>query len=318
MTLTPQAEAFVAEWRSPSPFVTAHTSGSTGSPKEIRLHKADMRASAHATLRHFGITSDSLLHLPLSPSYIAGKMHIVRAIEAGCSLITEPPSNHPLSTLPDGFASRIDLLPVVPSQIAGLLASPHLGLVGSLIIGGAPLSPADEAAVNAAGVNAYATYGMTETCSHVALRRLGHPSFTALPGFTFTTDSRGCLVITTGTMSFGRLVTNDIVDLLSDDSFIWRGRFDNVINSAGLKIHPEELERLIAPHIPQGTRFYVTSRQSRRWGQEAILVTDNPSVTKAILDTIEPILPPHTCPKDVLTDRQMALTSSQKIIRRRF
>ncbi len=313
--LTPEAAAFIEEWNNGTPHITAHTSGSTGEPKPIRLLKSDMRASARATIRFFGITPDSTLCLPLSPDYIAGKMQIVRSLEANCSLLVLPPSNSPLATLSD---ISVDLLPIVPSQIPGLLKSVRRNRIKNVIVGGAPISPEAEAALREAYPDSYATYGMTETCSHVALRRLGDEHFKALPGFEFSTDSRGCLVIQSSTLSFGTLTTNDIVDLSDAKAFRWLGRFDNVINSGGLKIFPEEIERAIAPLFPTGSLFYVTSRPSPQWGEEAVIVTDACDLPDDILQRMRTLLPARKVPKDVIYVDEIPLTASKKIIRKKI
>lgn len=315
MTLTPEAETFIREWHSPLPYVTAHTSGSTGKPKELRLLKSDMRASARATAGFFGLTPDSTLWLPLHPSYIAGKMQIVRALEAGCSLVVEQPTNRPLSLCPDEIA-EISLLPIVPPQVDGILASPFRDRIRAMIIGGAPLTREAEQKVISSGIPAFATYGMTETCSHVALRKLGDDEFHALPGFSFSTDSRGCLTIDSSTLSFTRLVTNDVAELTSAGSFRWLGRFDNVINSGGLKIHPEEIERRIASLMPPGSLFYIASRPSEKWGEEIVLVTDSPD--PGILTRIRAAIGAKLTPKAVITDPEIRLTESKKIVRRKI
>lgn len=317
LNLTPAARAFIDEWNSPLPYVVAHTSGSTGKPKEIRLLKSDMRASARACIEFFNLTAESLLYLPLSPDYIAGKMQIVRALEAGCSLTVEEASNRPLQSV-SAVERDIDLLPIVPSQIEALLSSPHLSRIKAVIIGGAPITSRDEEQVIKHGLNAYATYGMTETCSHVALRRLGESEFSALPPFSFSTDYRGCLVIDSDILSFGRLVTNDIVELIDSRHFIWQGRIDNIINSAGLKICPEEIERQIAPLLPPGTRFYITSRPSERWGEEAVMVTDSCGLPENLIDKIKLAVGTAKTPKAIIHVDKIKLTDSQKIIREKF
>ncbi len=318
MELTPDAERFVAEWLSPSPTVHAHTSGTTGEPKPIELLKSDMTASARATIDFFGLGRDSLLLLPLSPDYIAGKMQIVRALTAGCNLMVEPPSRHPFASLRPEEIPASSMIAVVPSQVEGLMGSPIFQALGAVIIGGAPLPPDLEAAVEASGVRAYATYGMTETCSHVALRPLGSPYFRALPGFSFGTDARGCLTITSQTLSFGSLVTNDVVELSGADRFRWLGRIDNVINSGGVKIHPEEVERLILPNLPADTTAYVTSRPSDVWGEEAVIVTDNTALTLADLATPLSALPRAMRPKAVVSLPTIPRTESGKIKRVRL
>ena len=161
---------FLKEWHSEEPFVVAHTSGSTGKPKEIKLLKADMRASAALTNRFFSIDSGSTLLLCLSPDYIAGKMMIVRAEEAGATLLVESPSNRPL----EHFS---DLLAVVPSQALWLAEHQEsLNNVRNMIVGGGEITPRLRTMLSQLHVNAYATYGMTETCSHVALSRIAEPA----------------------------------------------------------------------------------------------------------------------------------------------
>lgn len=309
---------FTDEFLSDTPYVTAHTSGSTGTPKEIQLLKADMRASAEATCRYFGLTKTSRLVCPLSPTYIAGKMMVVRALVSGARLEMLRPASSPLEHWSGGY--DIDLLPVVPAQVEPLLASPHLPRVRNLLIGGAAPSPSLEKRLTEAGVTARVSYGMTETCSHVALRPAGSDIYDTLPDITVDTDNRGCLIIDIPAMSIGRIVTNDIAEVVSPTRFRWLGRFDNVINSGGIKIHPEEDERLLAPYFGIAGGFYITSRTSARWGQEAVLVivADTGMSDEQIMDTCRRVLPRHHAPKAVIHDPSPEFTSSGKLVRRRF
>lgn len=265
---------FINQWNDSSPAVTAHTSGSTGTPKEIRLSKGDMRCSASATNTFFGIDSNSTLGIALSADYIAGKMMAVRASEAGCRLLELPVSNRLTLHEP------VDLLAIVPSQVDSLLSDVDLSLVKAVIIGGAPLSADRRRLIAASGLRAYTTYGMTETCSHVAMARIGNaatPVYHAMPGITFDTDSRGCLVIIAPHMSFGRLTTNDVVELISTTEFTWLGRADNVINSGGIKIPAEQLEERLRPFLPY--QFMVRGVPDDKWGQSVLLMVEaDPSV----------------------------------------
>lgn len=315
--LTGEAEEFLREWDSEDGCVVAHTSGSTGVPKRICLSKEDMVSSARATVEFFNITSESHLYLPLSPRYIAGKMQIVRALVAGCGLTVEEPSSMPLAEEVEG---EVTLVPIVPSQIEGLLASPNLGRIRNVIVGGAPMSAEQEGRLIESGVRAFATYGMTETCSHVALRRVGEARFTALPGVEFGVDERGCLVVESSRLSFGRLVTNDVVELFSPHSFRWLGRADNVIISGGIKLHPEQLEGEIARFLPEGVRFYVSSAPSVRWGEEAVLVTDDVRIGDSVIGELRGVssLPSTHLPKRVVRVDALEYTSNGKIKRRRF
>lgn len=264
-----QLNEFLAEWQGDELFIRAHTSGSTGKPKEISLLKTDMLLSAHNTNTFFGIGSHSVLGLPLSIDYIAGKMMVVRSLLAKCSLRLFPVSNT------FEVDEHIDLLSVVPSQVASLIRdADSLRNVSNLLIGGAALDSNLEHEIIKAGVNAYIGYGMTETCSHIALRRLGDLSkaYSAMPGIRFSTDNRGCLVIHSSDFSWKSIVTNDIVELLNDTSFVWRGRFDNVINSGGIKLHPEEIEKRLSTIIDNP--FYIVGHPSDKWGECVALVVE--------------------------------------------
>lgn len=317
---------FIAEYLSDEPAVVAHTSGSTGEPKEIHLKKADMEASAKLTNDFFGLNSDSLFYLSLSPRYIAGKMMIVRALQCGASICEEKPSNTPLANY-DG-CRRISLAAFVPSQIQYLLNNPEkLALIDAMIIGGGVLAPRLEHWLAEYGANAFTTYGMTETCSHVALApasKIAMP-FKALGDITFSVDNRNCLVIDAPHLSEKRFVTNDVVDLIDNKNFIWRGRFDNVINTGGIKIFPEEIEQKITPLIPT-IRFFITSQPSEKWGEEPVIAFEYKSlpdgvkkcgdVQPALIEKMREVLPAHAIPRKYIAVNHFTETKTNKIIRK--
>lgn len=309
---------FVEEWENGSDCVIAHTSGSTGKPKEIRLKKSDMRTSATMTNAFFGITSGSRLLLCLSPGYIAGKMMIVRAMEAHAEIVEEEPSNRPMLAY---AGPRLDLVAMVPSQVLYMMGQPALWpYIGTLIVGGGAVAPSLYRQIVDSGIRAYATYGMTETCSHVALAPIdsqGSP-FRAIPPVTFSVDDRNCLVVHTPQFSFSQLVTNDVADLLSPETFYWRGRYDNVINTGGIKVFPEEIERQIAP-VLAGRRFFITSTPSEKWGSEVVLcIEGSPSGSdeqREIIVRIKALVPPYSVPKGIIYMPKFKETTSGKIIR---
>lgn len=306
------ASSFLDEWFSDAPDVVAHTSGSTGEPKEIKLLKSDMILSAQATCDFFGIDAESRLLLPLSTDYIAGKMMVVRAIVSGARLIVERPSSSPMRQ----DYGDIDLLPVVPAQLDGMLASPRINRVRNLLIGGAPLSVEEEASLRKSGVRAWASFGMTETCSHVALRDITGDDalYTMLPGITADVDSRGCLVIKAGRFSFGEIVTNDVVELESPRRFRWLGRVDNVIISGGIKLHPEIIERQLSACIDRP--FYIMGEKSSRWGEEAIMYVEGLDTdVEALMSLMRRELPRYSVPKRIIAVERFLRTSSGKIKR---
>ncbi len=308
-----KVDAFVENWVSSSAYIIAHTSGSTGIPKEIRLLKSDALASARMTCDFLGLHSGSLMGLILSPDYIAGKMMIVRAMVNNATLWAEEPSNRPL----DGFDTSLsmDLLAAVPSQLDHLLSVGKLACVKNLIVGGAPLSNELEIRLLDAGINGYVTYGMTETCSHVALRKFGEDFYQGLPGIDFTVDGRGCLVIECGHLSIGRLVTNDIVELRDHRSFRWIGRVDNMINSGGIKLFPEEIEMRIS-RIVSDQNYYLASRKSERWGEEMVMVTEDDGELPVLYDNICKVLNPMQRPKAIIRVSKLERTEVSDKIKR--
>lgn len=309
-------EEFESEWLSASPTVTAHTSGSTGVPKEMKLLKADMRASAKATNEFFGLDCNSVFVSPLSVDYIAGKMMVVRAMEAGAKTIMLLPSTEP------EWEGRASLLAVVPAQVHGALR--HAERIDNMLIGGAPLSPQLRREIVESGVKAYESYGMTETCSHVALRRVGESEFQAMPGVSFGTDSRGCLIVRLPHYSIGEVVTNDIVELKNDRSFRWLGRADNVINTGGIKVHPEALEAILSAVISDLGDLYITSRASEKWGEEVVLVLaaekgkDTVSIDDIRQKLLEAGVDRRHLPKDIIKVAELPRTPNGKLRRQRY
>lgn len=272
--VSPEVYAFLQEWFSPDPFVLGHTSGSTGQPQTIRLYKQDMEASARLTNRFFGMSAASNLLLCLSPRYIAGKMMIVRALSVGAMLYECPVSSLPL----ENWSGAADLAAMIPMQVASTLSQPgggeKLSLISYLLVGGAPVDSGLESRLALLPCASYATYGMTETLSHVAVRRIGDADavYAALGDVTFSTDERTCLVIDAPHLTGRRFVTNDMVRLIDNRHFVWLGRYDNVIISGGLKFSAEELERKIATFLSR--RYYMAASPDSLLGQRIVLVIE--------------------------------------------
>ncbi len=313
---------FLCEWFDERPYVVGYTSGSTGAPKEIRLSKAGMRASARMTNEFFGLSSRSVLLLCLSVSYIAGKMMVVRALEAGADLVTAAVCSRPLRTLGEG--GNIDLAAMVPMQVEESVKHPddkhRLGSIRQLLIGGAAVSPLLEKQLRDIPTVCYATYGMTETFSHVALRNIkeGSALYSALRGVTFAVDRRGCLVIEAPHLYAGPLVTNDLVRLDDNRHFEWLGRYDHVINSGGIKFFPEAIEHKISFGLPR--RFFIASRPDERLGQRIVLVLEGPPASaeeeRQWTEKLRQVLTPYEMPKEFVYLARFYETSTGKVIRR--
>lgn len=304
---------FLKEWDSVSRGITAHTSGSTGVPKPIMLSRVDMMRSARITSHFFNIGKDSILGLPLSVSYIAGKMMAVRAMVSNASLYIEQPSNTPLKHC---NCKRISLLSVVPSQIPYLLHSGLLKRIDALLIGGSPLAPELENQILDAGYrHGWVSYGMTETCSHVALRPLGCDVYQALEGICLSTDSRGCLVVEAPAMDFSSVVTNDIVEIIDETHFRWLGRIDNVVISGGIKLFPEQIERKISALITD-IPYLIVGRKSEKWGNELILKIESAKPIEHLSEQLREVLSPVEMPKEIVYCPQLPRTDSGKLIRK--
>lgn len=297
--------------------VRFRTSGSTGAPKDIDLPVSDIVASAQSTIDFFSLDGNSVLASPLSSEYIAGYMMEVRARVAHARLIKDIPSNRPFESYDFSDIGHIDLLAVVPSQIPSLLENKALlSRLGNVIIGGAPLNRQMEERLLNTGVHAFVTYGMTETASHVALRPVGCEIYRALPGISFATEADGRLIIMAPDRSFRKLVTNDVVELISDTEFRWVGRADNVINTGGIKLHPEVLELKVGKIITNP--FYFTGCESELWGTELHLVVED---SEGVLDAVdigrklEAVLSRYERPKKIILVDHIERTGTGKILR---
>ncbi|MEO9532774.1 MAG: AMP-binding protein [Crocinitomicaceae bacterium] len=308
---------FITEWENDSTSITVATSGSTGEPKIYQLDKEKVRRSALATGQFFDFVPGETILLNLSPNYIAGKLLIVRAIEHQMKLIVAPLSVNPLSNC----EILIDFAAFVPSQVAAIMKNPETkqryNAIKNVIIGGAPLSTTLENEIAILKTNSYASFGMTETITHFALRKTGTPIYRCLDGFDVGVDNRSCLVIKPNPIVEETLITNDVIDLVDDTSFKWRGRFDFVINSGGIKIHPEKVEKMIGHLIPSNN-FYITSKQDSELGEIAILLIEGEFEIGNLLEDAKSFLPKYHAPKEVYLKGAFNYTESGKVIREKF
>lgn len=241
-------EEFLAQWNDASPTMEVRTSGSTGTPKLIYIEKERMRASARMTCDFLGIkpADTALLCMPLD--YIAGKMMVVRALERNMKLLSVEPSGHPLAdnTLSDLNEGIVHLAAMVPLQVWNTLRVPEererLHHIKHLIIGGGAISQELEQELRTIPINVWSSYGMTETLSHIALRRISEDYYSPLPGISLSQDQDDCLIINAPALCAQTLYTNDIVRFHGKDRFQVIGRRDNTICSGGIKIQIEQVE----------------------------------------------------------------------------
>ena len=315
-------DEFLEEWNNPSPYVHVQTSGSTGAPKPMLVEKQRMLNSACITCDFLGLREGDTALLCMSLDYIAGKMMVVRSIERGLKLTTVAPSGHPLSNnyQLSIVNYQLSFAAMVPMQVYNSLQVPEekerLMQIRHLIIGGGAIDDALAAALTTFPNHVWSTYGMTETLSHIALRRISGPEasewYTPFPSVKVSLNEDRCLVIDAPLVCPSRLVTNDIAELSSgtdpEVKFRILGRKDNVICSGGIKIQIETVERQLRPHLQ--APFLITKRPDAKFGEAVVLLTEG-TVPEA-QEVCERILPKYHQPRVYLHVDQIPLTATGK------
>lgn len=270
-------EEFLAQWNDASPTMEVRTSGSTGTPKLIYIEKERMRASARMTCDFLGLkpADTALLCMPLD--YIAGKMMVVRALERYMKLLSVEPSGHPLAdnTLSDLNEGIVHLAAMVPLQVWNTLRVPEererLHHIKHLIIGGGAIPQELEQELRTIPINVWSSYGMTETLSHIALRRISEDYYSPLPGISLSQDQDDCLIINAPALCAQTLYTNDIVRFHGKDRFQVIGRRDNTICSGGIKIQIEQVEAWLQSIGIDN--IMVTYREDKALGEALVYLT---------------------------------------------
>ncbi|PKA84550.1 O-succinylbenzoic acid--CoA ligase [Ulvibacter sp. MAR_2010_11] len=262
---------FIQKWFNQEDSIQVKTSGATGKSKKIRLRKDWMIHSAQATGTYFKVGEKTLALLCLPANFIAGKMMLVRAMVLGWNLHVVAPEKDALTQYDNDY----DLVAMVPYQV--LHSIDALPKVKKLIIGGGPVSMELEEKLQSVPTEVFATYGMTETSTHIAIRRINGPAksevFSALPNVKFATDDRNCLVIHAPEILGESIITNDIVELISPSSFRFVGRIDNMINTGGVKLFPEAIEAKLSEFIK--LPFIITAEKDPELGERVVLIFEN-------------------------------------------
>ena len=291
-------------WLAQKDDLKVKTSGSTGSPKIISLSKIMLMASAEATISFFKLNHKSRVLLVLPAKFIGGKMVVFRAMMAGMNLtIVEPKT-----TLPP-LDNSFDFVSLTPLQAAKSMGQLHR--FKAILLGGGAVHAALEEKLKWIHPKVYHGYGMTETASHVALRALNGVQqskvFEAVGRTTFQTDERSCLVIKAPHLFETELTTNDVVERIDKCHFSWLGRADNVLNSGGLKIHPEKLERILEPQIE--VPFFVAGVADPDLGERVVLLIESAKELRINFAAMGK----NERPKKVLFLPNFIYTDSQKI-----
>ncbi|MCK0145463.1 AMP-binding protein [Arenibacter sp. F26102] len=304
---------FLMDWLDDSDSMQVKTSGSTGIPKIITLKKEHMVNSALATGVFFKLGAGAKTLNCLSVNFIAGKMMLVRAMVLGWEMDFVEPSANPLEL----SSLHYDFGAMVPIQVQNSI--PYLNLITTLIIGGAPISQELKLSLSRVNTKVFETYGMTETITHIAVKKLSDGSvtnnFNALPNVVFTKDERDCLVIEAPKVSDAIIVTNDVVNLISSSEFQWLGRYDNVINSGGVKLIPEQLESKLSSLI--NSRFFVSGIPDAQLGKKMVLVVEGNVDTEQLHVDIKSLnsISKYEIPKEIFSVPKFVETGSGKVNR---
>ncbi len=314
-------EEFRDEWRNPSPLMLVHTSGSTGKPKPLWVEKRRMEASARITCSFLGLKrgDTALLCMPLD--YIAGKMMAVRAEVCGLRLTSVAPSSHPMAALDCAptFAA------MVPMQVFGSLKVERermlLRQIRHLIIGGGAVDEALADELRTFPNAVWSTYGMTETLSHIAMRRLNGREasewYEPMAGVEVWVNGTGCLTVSAPSVCGTVLSTNDCAVMAEDGRrFRITGRMDNVICSGGIKIQAEEVEQRLKPHI--GTAFAITRTADEKLGEAVVMVVENAHDIDSIRTVCRKELPRYWQPRHYLSIERLPLTGTGKPARQQI
>lgn len=305
---------FLEKWFDASPVITVHTSGSTGTPKELVVRKDRMMQSARLTCEFLNLQAGDTALLCMNLRYIGAMMVVVRSLVAGLNLIVRPASGHPLSDIeePLRFAA------MVPLQVYNTLRVPEekerLEQTDILIIGGGAVDDTLEAEISALPTAVYSTYGMTETLSHIALRRLNGDTaskhYYPFPSVELSLSAESTLVVKAPLICGEVLQTNDIACIYPDGSFTIAGRKDNVINSGGIKIQAEEMEKRLRPFIP--VPFVVTSVPDPRLGQALTLLIAGQVDVRELESKLQTVLDAYHRPRHIFMTESIPQTENGK------
>lgn len=321
---------FCEQWSSGQERFIINTSGSTGKPKQIEITRTQMQASAKMTAQALSLNSGDNALVCLNTSFIAGKMMLVRGMVNKLNLYITEPSSNPLIDLPNDLL--IDFIAVVPMQLETIIDSGKVGIdllnkMKAVIVGGATVSHSLSEKIKRLTCPVYATYGMTETVSHIALKKLNGTEasdyFMSLDDVKIGLDDRGCLTINSILTNHETIITNDIVNLIDNHSFEWLGRADHVINSGGLKIHPEQLENQIRQILIEqdiDCNLIIAGIPEASLGEKVVLILEDKYLASDILNSIKSSLkeslPEYHAPKEIYLLEGFEYTETGKVKRK--
>ncbi len=316
---------FCHNWLNGENEFTLQTSGSTGKPKTIHVTRDQLKASAELTNSFLKLQRGYTSLICLDTRYIAGIMMLVRSMEAGMNMYIVEPTANPFEKIAPGIT--VDFMALVPYQLETILRSTNRSDLDKLkiaLIGGAPLSNKIRDELKSFSCTFYATYGMTETLSHIALQKLNGENaqnfFQTLNDISIQVDQRGCLIINAPHLGPNSIITNDMVELISENQFRWLGRIDNVINSGGVKVIPEKIESVITPLMADlnlVNRFFIAGISDLTLGEAVTLFVEgeipDKNLEQILLQRMKENLGKYEVPKSIRYAPKFIQTETGKI-----
>ncbi len=323
-TIFPEHYAFLSELFNDKGFITAKTSGSTGTPKIIKIEKKYLSNSAQKTIDFFNLKPQTKALLNLSSDFIAGKLMWIRALSGGWHLDICAPDHKSIAQKLEN--KSYDFGAMVPLQVAQNL--PLIHKIKQLIIGGGQTPESLKTQLKNLSNHIYATYGMTETLTHIAVMPLNdrakqkfikenHPidAYSILNGIKISTDERHCLIIEAPDIFKGIVKTNDVVALIDSKHFRWLGRYDNIINSGGIKLIPEQIENTLKNILD--FEFFIAGLPDDKLGQKVVMVIESDYIPDDLQEKMKKLLSKYETPKKIYAIQTFERTSTGKIQRQK-
>ncbi|SMB97966.1 O-succinylbenzoic acid-CoA ligase (MenE) [Hymenobacter roseosalivarius DSM 11622] len=321
---------FCRQWLNGTLEFGLQTSGSTGEPQRIQMRRQQLAASAHRTADYFDLGPGDRMLVCLNCEYVGGLMMLVRGLELNLHLTIVEPHADPLALVPAEAA--FDFVSFVPLQLRTVLENGHaarLNAMKAILVGGAAVESGLARAAQALAVPVYHTYGMTETASHIALRRLNgsdaSPYYKVLPGIHVAEDEHGCLTVRADVTDDQLITTNDQVRLLPEEhAFEWLGRADFVINSGGVKVQAEKVEQVLEVALAElnlpPRRAFVAARPDERLGEQVTAFLEGDALSggqsEQLLALLTERLGRYERPRELVYVPEFKTTASGKLDRR--
>lgn len=296
---------FILDWFDKKEYLEIETSGTTGTPKLIKVQKQAMVNSAIATGNFFDLLPGNTALNCLPVKYIAGKMMFVRAFILGLDLDFAAPNSNPLKRNQKNY----DFSAMVPLQVENSLNQIHQ--IKKLLVGGVRISNQLVQNLQKTKCQVFETYSMTETVTHIAAKKIGSKAFTVFPGITIGADSRNCLTVTSQILYVENIITNDLVEIVNQNQFIWLGRQDNIINSGGIKLIPEQIETKLSNQI--SNRFFVAGLPDSLLGEKLVLFIEG--TTQKLPISVYQNLDKYEKPKEIIYIEKFPETETGKVKR---